>query len=156
VYNSRAAVPDHKNDHRFGEQKNAPLVRAYLGFERLDTLAPTQAVNVLYDKMWLYYNLFQPVLRLQEKTFVPLEGRLSKVQRHYDQAQTPFDCLCATTAMRAQRREALERLRDRTNPRRLRQEIYDLIDQIAALPCAGAVVSSTRPEGGKQLGDIII
>jgi hypothetical protein len=58
--------------------------------------------------------------------------------------------------MRAQRREALERLRDRTNPRRLRQEIYDLIDQIAALPCAGAVVSSTRPEGGRQLGDIII
>jgi hypothetical protein len=94
VYSSRAAVPDHKNDHRFGEQKNDPLVRAYLGFERLDTLAPTQAVNVLYDKMWLYYNLFQPVLRLQEKTFVPLAGRLSKVQRHYDQAQTPFDRLC--------------------------------------------------------------
>jgi len=95
----------------------------------------------LYDKMWLYYNLFQPVLRLQEKTFVPVEGRLSKVQRRYDQAQTPFDRLCATTAMRAERREALERLRDRTNPRRLRQEIYDLIDRIAALPCAGGSIS---------------
>jgi len=133
--------PFHKNDNRFVEQKNGPLVRAYLGFERLDTLAQTQAVNVLYDKMWLYYNLFQPVLRLQEKTFVPMEGRLCKVQRRYDQAQTPFDRLCATTAMRAERREALERLRDRTNPRRLRQEIYDLIDRIAELPCAGAVVS---------------
>jgi len=43
--------------------------------------------------------------------------------------------------MRTERCEPLERLRDRTNPRRLRQEIYDLIDQIAALPCAGASVS---------------
>ena len=30
-----------KNDNRFVEQKNDTLVRAYLGYERLDTIAET-------------------------------------------------------------------------------------------------------------------
>jgi len=50
--------PWQKNDNRFVEQKNDTLVRAYLGHERLDTAAQTQALNALYDQMWLYYNLF--------------------------------------------------------------------------------------------------
>ena len=52
--------PYHKNDNRFVEQKNSTLVRAYLGYDRLDTVAQTLAVNQLYGKMWLYYNLKKP------------------------------------------------------------------------------------------------
>ncbi len=44
--------PHHKNDQRFVEQKNSTLVRAYFGYERLDTVAKTNALNLLYDKMW--------------------------------------------------------------------------------------------------------
>ena len=58
--------PYHKNDNRFVEQKNDTLVRAYLGHRRLDTVAQTLALNRLYDRMWLYYNLFQPVMRLND------------------------------------------------------------------------------------------
>jgi hypothetical protein len=58
--------PNHKNDNRFVEQKNATLVRAYLGHGRLDTPGQCAALNTLYDQMWLYYNSFQPVLRLRE------------------------------------------------------------------------------------------
>jgi hypothetical protein len=57
------------------------LVRAYLGFERLDTVNQTLAVNYLYDKMWLYYNFFQPVLHLTEKLFVHEEGQPTRVKR---------------------------------------------------------------------------
>ena len=39
--------PWQKNDNRFVEQKNDTLVRAYLGHERLDTVAQTQALNAL-------------------------------------------------------------------------------------------------------------
>jgi len=53
--------PYHKNDNRSVEQKHSTLVRAYLGYDRLDTVAQTIAVNQLYDKIWVYYNLFQPV-----------------------------------------------------------------------------------------------
>jgi hypothetical protein len=71
--------PYHKNDNRFVEQKNATLVRAYLGYDRLDTVAQTLVVNQLYDKMWLYYNLFQPVMRLSEKISIREEGQPSRV-----------------------------------------------------------------------------
>jgi hypothetical protein len=64
-----------KNDNRFVEQKNDTLVRAYLGYERLDTVEQTNLLNQLYDLMWLYYNFFQPVMRLQEKTVIPQPGR---------------------------------------------------------------------------------
>jgi hypothetical protein len=128
--------PYHKNDNRFVEQKNSSLVRAYLGDDRLDTVAQTIAVNQLYDKVWIYYNLLQPVMRLSEKIVTPVEGQLARVKRRYDQARTPFDRLCETTAITQERREQLEALRDRTNPRQLRQEIYDQIEYIFSLPNA--------------------
>jgi len=128
--------PYHKNDNRFVEQKNDTLVRAYVGYERLDTVAQTLALNRLYDKMWVYYNLFQPVMRLTEKTVVPQEGQAARVKRRYAPARTPFDRLCATGAITPAHRQQLEALRDRTNPRRLRQEIYDAIDHLFSLPNA--------------------
>jgi hypothetical protein len=128
--------PHHKNDNRFVEQKNSTLVRAYLGYDRLDTVAHTLAVNKLYDKMWLYYNFFQPVMRLTEKTSMHATGQPSRVKRRYDDASTPFDRLCATEAIPQEWQQELESLRDSTNPRQLRREIYDLIDHIATLPGA--------------------
>jgi hypothetical protein len=128
--------PYFKNDNRNVEQKNSTLVRAYLGYDRLDTVEQTQVLNLLYDKMWLYYNFFQPVMHLAEKTVIPVEGQPARVKRRYDQAQTPFDRLCATNAISDENRQTLQALRDQTNPRQLRQEIYDLLDYLFTLPCA--------------------
>jgi hypothetical protein len=128
--------PFHKNDNRFVEQKNATLVRAYLGDRRLDTVHQTRLLNQLYDKMWLYYNFFQPVLRLTEKTVLSAPGQTYRVRRRYAPAQTPFQRLCATDALSETRRQRLHDLRDQTNPRRLRSEIYQLLDQIFSLPGA--------------------
>jgi hypothetical protein len=128
--------PYQKNDNRNVEQKNSTLVRAYLGYDRLDTVEQTRVLNLLYDKMWLYYNFFQPVMHLVEKTVTPVEGRPTRVKRRYDQAQTPFDRLCATNAISDEDRQKLQALRDQTNPRQLRQEIYDLLDYLFTLPCA--------------------
>jgi len=128
--------PYHKNDNRFVEQKNSTLVRAYLGHDRLDTITQTIAVNQLYDQIWVYYNLFQPVMRLTEKIVLPAESQPTRIKRRYDQARTPFDRLCETTAITQERREQLETLRDQINPRQAREEIYDLIDYIFSLPNA--------------------
>jgi hypothetical protein len=129
--------PYQKNDNRFVEQKNSTLVRAYIGYGRLDTVAQTLALNHIYDKMWLYYNFFQPVMLLTEKTLVREEGQLTRVKRRYDRARTPFDRLCATSAIAEEQRDELRALRECTNPRQLRKEINDLIAQLFALPCAG-------------------
>jgi len=128
--------PYQKNDNRNVEQKNSTLVRAYLGYDRLDTVQQTQILNVLYDKMWLFYNFFQPVMHLAEKIVTPIEGCLPHVKRRYDDAKTPFDRLCATDAICDADRTRLQILRNQTNPRKLRQEIYTLIDYIFTLPCA--------------------
>jgi hypothetical protein len=127
--------PYKKNDNRFVEQKNKTLVRSYLGYDRFDSVAQVRAINKLYEKLWLYDNFFQPVLRLQEKVYVPGAEGVSRIRRRFDEAKTPFDRLCETQSVPHPVLEQLRRLRDRTNPRRLRQEIHDLLAYIFALPC---------------------
>lgn len=134
--------PYQKNDNRFVEQKQSTLVRAYLGYDRLDSLAQTNAINQLYDKMWLYYNFFQPVMRLTEKTLVSADGQPSRIKRRFDQARTPLDRLCETDVISEEQKEQLRILRDQVNPRQLRQEIYQLIDHIFCLP--GVVPGKTE------------
>jgi hypothetical protein len=134
--------PFHKNDNPRVEQKNATLVRAYLGHDRIDSVAQVLALNTLYDKMWLYYNLFQPVMHLVEKEVIRENGKRTRVKRRYDAAHTPFDRLCKTEAVLPEHRQQLEVLRDSINPRRFRQEIYDDIESIFKLP--GAVPGITE------------
>lgn len=133
--------PWHKNDNRFVEQKNDTLVRAYLGGERLDTVAQTRALNALYDKMWVYYNLFQPVMRLCGKEYDTLEDGSLRQRRQFDNARSPFDRLAATPNVFPERKDALLALRSKTNPRQLRREIYADLHALFALPCANPGVT---------------
>ncbi len=134
--------PYQKNDNRIVEQKNSTLVRQYLGYDRIDSVVQVLATNRLYDKMWVYYNLFQPVLHLAEKKVIRENAQPTRVIRRYDQARTPFDRLCETEAILPEHRDQLQALRDQINPRRLRQEIYDDIERIFDLP--GAVSGVTE------------
>ena len=127
--------PYQKNDNRFVEQKNATLVRAYLGTTRLDTLAQAAALNALYDHMWLYYNGFQPVLHLQEKVATG-----TRITRKWDTAQTPLARLLATEVLTPERRSALEARVVETTPRALRQTIYAALRELLqAEPPPGAL-----------------
>jgi hypothetical protein len=128
--------PWYKNDNRFVEQKNATLVRAYLGDARLDSVEQTKALNELYDKMWLYYNLFQPVMRMTEKAIVETKRGGHRVYRVYDDPQTPFQRLCATETLSEEQQQQLQSLRDQTNPRQLRRKIYQLLDKLLLMPGA--------------------
>lgn len=151
--------PFHKNDNPRVEQKHATLVRAYLGFDRFDSVAQVLALNTLYDKMWLYYNLFQPVMHLVGKETIREDGKAVRVKRHYDDARPPFDRVCETDAILPTHCQQLEALRDSINPRHLRQQIYDIIETIFELP--GAVpgvaenvhltLAKNQPRGGDDL-----
>jgi hypothetical protein len=133
--------PFHKNDNPRVEQKNATLVRAYLGDRRLDSVSHTIALNVLYDQMWAFYNLFQPVMHLTEKQVIQEPGKPVRVRRKHDQPVTPFERLCRTSAILPEHKELLEALRDSINPRRLRQDICDAIDALFKLPGAAPGVT---------------
>jgi hypothetical protein len=125
--------PYYKNDNRFVEENNFSLVRAYLGYNRLDTVAQTNLLNQLYHHLGLYHNLFQPVMRLHEKRF-----ESGHVKRRHDTAQTPLDRLCRTQHLPTVKQAQLQALRRSINPLHLRQTIQNLIDQIFAQPCAAA------------------
>ncbi|MGH2516648.1 MAG: integrase [Ktedonobacterales bacterium] len=135
--------PYHKNDNRFVEQKNDSLVRQYVGYARLDTPAQVAALAALYADMHVYYNLFQPVLRLAEKTLIPDDqGQTTRIQRRWDTAQTPFQRLLATGTLAPMHQQRLHALYTQTNPLALRQRIYD---QLAALHDAAPAGTARSP-----------
>jgi len=117
--------PYHKNDNRFVEQKNDTLVRAYFGHVRLDSGGQCQAMNSIYDQMWLYYNLYQPVMHLVSK-----EVREGRVKRQWDEAQTPYQRLSSKGVLTDGQRDRLRALHTQTNPRQLRQQIYRAIEKL--------------------------
>lgn len=125
--------PYQKNDNRFVEENNHSLIRAYIGHDRLDTQAQLKVLRQLYEKLWLYHNFFQPVMRLQEKKYLaPLEYR-----RKYDQAKTPFDRLKEHNILKENDRLQLDALRAQTNPMALRLQIDELITRLLSLPRLG-------------------
>lgn len=128
--------PYRKNDNPFVEQRNGHPVRTYLGYDRLDTVTHTWAVNQFYDQLWLYHNFFQPVMRVREKVVVADDGQRTRIRRRYDEARTPFDRACAAGVIPDPQRTQLSTLREQTNPRQLLAEVQDLLDQIFALPNA--------------------
>ena len=115
--------PYRKNDNRFVEQKNSTLVRAYVGYERLDNDTQCAALNDLYDQLWLYYNLFQPVMHMTGKKVTD-----GKLQRKYDKAKTPYQRLLSTNILSPEEETRLAMLYSQTNPRQLRREIYQAVE----------------------------
>jgi hypothetical protein len=128
--------PYHKNDNPLVEQHNAAWVRAYLGYDRLDTVVQTQALNQLYDQLWVYCNFFQPMMRTTEKQVVTTSDGRTRIRRRYDRPRTPFERLCQTGVLSSQQQQELEAVHQQTNPLQLREEIYALIDHIFSLPSA--------------------
>lgn len=117
--------PWHKNDNRMVKQKNDTLVRKYLGDLRLETPEQIAALNALYEDMWLYYNLFQPVLHLSEKQLVG-----DKVRRKGDAAQTPYELLLASGILKNEQQACFQQLYEQTNPLQLRQALYRQLEAI--------------------------
>ncbi len=77
------------------------------------------ALDALYEQMWLYYNLFQPVLHLCEKTLVG-----DRVLRKWDDAKTPFERLLGSFGLSPEQQAHLQQLYEQTNPLQLREAIY--------------------------------
>jgi hypothetical protein len=115
--------PYHKNDNRFVEQKNSTLVRAYVGYDRLDSKAQCAALNTLYDQLWLYYNLFQPVMHMIGKEVID-----GKLYRKHDKAKTPYQRLLSTHILSPEEKTRLAVLYSQTNPRQLRRQIYQAVE----------------------------
>lgn len=78
--------PYHKNDNCFVEERNGHVVRAYVGYERLDVRATVDALNDLYDVLTPYLNHFIASRRIVSKERI---GARWKVTRE-KVAKTPY------------------------------------------------------------------
>jgi hypothetical protein len=126
--------PYQKNDNRFVEEDNASLIRAYIGYARLDTVRQTILLNQIYEKLNFYHNFFLPVMRQKEISYP--EDRTAPPKRKHDQAKTPFERLRKTKQLPAEKISQLCALRDATNPIRLRKEIEEMLQKLFELPSA--------------------
>jgi len=131
--------PYHKNDNPFVEQKNFTLVRAYVGYSRLDSPRQALLLAQIYELMRSYYNYFQPVMHLVEKRHCRDENDRLHTKRRYDRAATPLDRLLALCGEEndSLKREVEARLA--LNPRHLRERIYQLLGELRATPGASAL-----------------
>jgi hypothetical protein len=128
--------PYHKNDNRLGEQKNDTLVRAYVGYGRLDTAAQAAALDQLYEQLWLYYNLFQPVLHLREKTYDH-----GTVRRKWDTATTPYQRVRPTGVLSPEWQATLDAGHAQTNPRQPRRAIEAGLQRLWLPPSTAALAA---------------
>ena len=111
--------PYKKDDNAHIEQKNWTHVRKLLGWDRYDTTEALDAINNLYrNEIRLMMNLFQPSVKLKSKTRIG-----SRIERRYDEPQTPLDRLKASGHADPDKLAALLALREQTDPFKLSQTI---------------------------------
>jgi hypothetical protein len=104
--------------------------------------------------MWLYYNLFQPVLHLCEKQLVG-----DKVVRKWDAAKTPYERLLACGVLSAEQQTRLHQLYEQTNPLQLRNALYrqlEAIWQSAMAPPARSPEQADEQKGEVGFSNIFI
>jgi hypothetical protein len=117
-----------KNDNCFIEQKNYTIVRRYVGYARYDTEIAQKLLNGLYGYLRLYVNFFQPVMKLIQKTRIG-----SRVRKKYDEPQTPYQRVLASTFVPVIRKEELRQQYAQLNPAALRRKIAKLQNKIFQL-----------------------
>ncbi len=118
--------PYKKDDNAHVEQKNWTHVRKIMGWERYDTQRALKAMNAFYRGLWsVMMNLFQPSIKLTTKV---RQG--SRLIRKYDEPKTPLDRLLVSQQGRQARIHELQRMRERTDPFELAQEVDRRLEAI--------------------------
>lgn len=113
--------PYRKNDNCFVEEKNYTLVRRAVGYMRYDTAKEVEILNRLYHYWCLRTNYFLPTMKLINKHRIG-----SKVVKHYDSPQTPYQRLLASTHLPEPVKQQLRQTYKELNPAQLTREIARL------------------------------
>lgn len=125
--------PYRKNDQAWVEQRNGLLVRRLVGYDRYSSRAALTVLHRLYALLRVQHNFFRPVRKLVSKRRVG-----SKVIKHYDAAQTPYQRVLAAGVLTADQRLALEQQVRALDPISLARDIQLTLDLLWKL-------ADTRP-----------
>ena len=117
--------PYQKNDQAHVEQKNWSVVRRLIGYDRLDTQPQFLLLQSIYQDLRLYFNFFQPVLKLVAKRRVD-----NKTIKRYDTATTPYQRVLASADIPPDGKARLANQYVHLNPVLLRTTIDQKVDQL--------------------------
>ncbi len=117
--------PYQKNDQAHVEQKNWSVVRRLIGYDRFETQAQFSLLQAIYEDLRLYFNFFQPVLKLVSKDHVD-----KKVVKRYDIATTPYQRVLLSSDIPLEPKARLTNHYVHLNPVQLRTTIDQKVDKL--------------------------
>jgi hypothetical protein len=132
--------PYRKNDQAHVEQKNGNIIRRIIGYDRYEGDEAWTCLLQLYRSLRLYINFFQPSMKLVQK----YRDR-SKVTKHYDKAQTPYERLLKSSKVPNPTKDKLLVVFQGLDPIALLAEIRSQQDRLSILVPTIEQVNGTDP-----------
>lgn len=121
--------PYKKDDNAHVEQKNWTHVRQLLGYYRINNPNAVALMNDLYaNEVSLLFNFFYPCIKLIDKVRIQ-----SKIQKKYDQAQTPYQRLMASSCLSLEQKKTLQEQYITLDPFYLQEQIQKKLKRIFKL-----------------------
>jgi len=143
--------PYKKDDKAHIEQKNWTNVRRILGYIRYDTVAACEAIDDLYrNELRLFQNLFLPSVKLERKERIG-----SRLIRHYEAPQTPFQRVAAAPVADPERVAELRRQRETFDPFELSAALQAKLERIFSLSGEAPARSLPDAKGGRAESRLI-
>ena len=113
--------PGHSNDNCYVEERNAHIVRKYLGYQRLDCKEALPSLNDFFKVLNTYTNHFIATRKTVETVRVG-----AKYKRTYEKALTPYQRVLAHPKISEEVKEKLRPEHATLNPAILLKEVWRL------------------------------
>ncbi|MBI5469966.1 transposase, partial [Candidatus Kaiserbacteria bacterium] len=118
--------PYHKNDNCFVEERNGHVVRAYVGYDRLDVKEVVDALNVLYDVLTPYLNHFIASRRIVSKERIGAKWKVTREKV----AKTPYQRVLERDDVTEEVKNKLRLAHSKMDPRTMKADIDRLTKRV--------------------------
>lgn len=118
--------PYHKNDNCFVEERNGHIVRAYVGYARLDVLQVVAILNDLYDVLTPYLNHFIASRRIVSKERIGAQWKVTREKV----AKTPYQRMLERRDVADKVKHTLRAIHVKLNPATMKREIDRLTKRV--------------------------
>lgn len=118
--------PYHKNDNCFVEERNGHVVRAYVGYERLDVRETVDALNDLYDILTPYLNHFIASRRIISKERIGARWKIAREKI----SKTPYRRVLERGDVSEEVKEKLRKEHDLLSPAKMKKEVDRLFKRV--------------------------
>lgn len=103
--------PYHKNDNMLVEERNGHVVRAFVGYARMDHLDFVEALNSLYDVLTPYLNHFVASRRIIKKERIGAKWKITREKR----SKTPYQRVLERNDVSEEVKEELRQNKENLN-----------------------------------------